>query len=297
MGTGEFAALTAAACWATASLLYGKTRLSASGMNFAKNVVATLAIVIHLVVVAKWQGRPSFSADVMAWKWLGLSGFVGIVVGDTCYFRSLQILGARKALIVSTTAPVFAALLGFLCLGEVLTAHVTFGILLTIAGVIYVVADRASAEESPGLFPGSTSSGVLFGLCGAVCQAVGGVCSKIGMKDCDALEAAFIRLAVSAVGAFLVVQYAGQLRQVIRDVLDRSLLKTFLPAVLLGTWLGIWLCQVAFKHSTVSIATTLLATTPLFVLPLVWLFSGQRISGRAIVGSLIAVVGIAFVVN
>lgn len=291
------AALAAAACWAMASLLYGKTQLSASGMNFAKNVVATVVILIHLLLVANWQGLTPFSADLSSWKWLGLSGIIGIVIGDTCYFRSLQILGPRKALIVSTTAPVFAAILGFFCLQEALTLQITLGIFLTTGGVVYVVADRTSSKEAPGLFPGSTFSGVMFGLLGSICQAVGGVCSKIGMQDCNALEAAFIRLAVSAVGAFLVVQYSGQLKPVLKSVLDRKLLKTFLPAVLLGTWLGIWLCQVAYKFSAVSVATTLLATTPLFVLPLVWLFLGQKISGRAIIGSLIAVAGIAFVVN
>ena len=168
---------------------------------------------------------------------------------------------------------------------------------MTTTGVIYVVADRKSGNESPGHFPGSTAAGVLTGIAGAVCQALGGVCSRIGMKECDSVEGAFIRLLISAVGAWVVLVFQRQLRDVIRRLCNRKLLKTFVPAVLLGTWLGIWLSQVAYKYTTVSIATTLLATTPLFVVPLVRLVYGYPITTRAIVGTLVAVAGVFLIVR
>ena len=304
MGTGQQAALAAAACWATASLLYGKIRLSALGMNLGKNVLATAILFVQLLVLASYQSESQtllsadlFSGDTNSGMWLALSGVIGIVVGDTFYFRSLQILGPRKALIISTTAPVFAAAFGFVFLGEVLDAVIITGVLLTTGGVMFVIADRKSANESPGLFPGSTQVGVMAALAAAVCQALGAVCSKIGMEHCDPVEAAFIRLFTAAVGVLAIVAFSGHLQDVCKRLYDKKLLQTFVPAVVLGTWLGIWLSQVAFKFTTVSIATTLQATTPLFIVPLVWLFNGHRISLRAVVGTLIAVAGVILVVN
>ena len=77
-----------------------------------------------------------------------------------------------------------------------------------------------------------------------------------------------IRLLVSAVGALLILIASRQLRSVLTAMNDRKVIKNFIPAVLAGTWLGILLCQVAYKNTTVSTATVLLATTPLFAVPL-----------------------------
>lgn len=201
MGIGEFAGLAAAACWASASLLYSGTRLSAWGMNCAKNVIAAAVLSVQLLLIAWFNSSALFNAGREAWLWLGLSGVIGIVIGDTFYFRSLQILGPRKALIISTTTPVLAAALGYAFLGESMSVMMLTGMIMTLSGVSYVVADRKSANESRGLYPGSTMQGVLAGIGGAVCQAFGGVCSRIGMRDCDGVEGAFIRLAVSALCA------------------------------------------------------------------------------------------------
>jgi drug/metabolite transporter (DMT)-like permease len=297
MGTGEIAALAAAAFWAAASLLYGKTNLSAWGMNFGKNVIASLILLVQLYVVSSLSGSGIFQADTHAWSWLSLSGVVGIMIGDTCYFRCLQILGPRKALIVSTTAPIFAAILGYVLLDESVTVTIAVGILVTTGAVVWVVADGRSADESPGLFPGSTIAGVVAGILGAICQAIGAVCSKIGMEGCDPVEAALIRLSVSAAGAFVIVAALGQLKSVTTKLADFGLLRRFVPAVIVGTWLGIWLSQVAFKHTSVSIAITLLATTPLFAIPLVRVFYGHRVSGVAVVGTVLAIVGVYLVVS
>ena len=296
MGIGEIAGLSAAACWASASLLYSGTKLSAWGMNLGKNILATVILLLQLMFLALMDSSPVFAAGRSAWWWLGCSGVVGIVFGDTFYFRSLQILGPRKALIVSTTAPVFAALLGYVFLAEVMSPVVFTGMAMTISGVIYVVAERKTSGEAPGLFPGSPLQGVLAGICGAICQAVGGVCSRVGMRECDGVEGAFIRLAVSAVGVFVIVMLQRNLSTTFRQLCDRVLLKKFVPAVLLGTWLGIWLSQIAYKQSTVSVATTMLATTPLFAVPLVRIFYGVRITWQAILGTVLAVAGVCLIV-
>ncbi len=297
MGIGESAGLIAAACWASASLLYSGTKLTAWEMNCGKNVIASIVLLVQLLVVAVVSSNTIFNANQLAWWWLGWSGIIGIVVGDTLYFRSLQILGPRKALIVSTTAPVFAAILGYALLGEAISVMVIVGMTLTVSGVAYVVADRKSANESPGLFPGSAAQGVLAGLGGAVCQALGGVCSRIGMRDCDGVEGAFIRLSVSAACIVVVIICQRRLKTVSSKLADRTLLRKFIPAVLLGTWLGIWLSQIAYKFSTVSVATTLLATTPLFAVPLVRIFYGYRITLAAVLGTVVAVTGVFLVVQ
>ena len=65
-----------------------------------------------------------------------------------------------------------------------------------------------------------------------------------------------------------------------------------LSAMIIGTYLAIWLQQVSFKMTEVAIAQTLLATSPLFGLG-IGLIAGEKITLRSVVGVVLATVGIA----
>jgi drug/metabolite transporter (DMT)-like permease len=306
MGIGETAALGAAIFWTVSSLYWGRVHLSALGINVCKNWLGSALILLHLFVLARLAGQPVLDAPLRSWGYLSLSGVVGIVIGDTCYFRSLQILGPRRALIIASTAPLFAAVLGWSILRESLGWLAMSGVMMTVAGVIVVVSDRRARQEAPGLMPGSLLAGTCCGVVSAVCQAGGGVFSKLGMTrtvdgatvtDCSALEATLIRLFVAAIVTLFVAIYQGELQRILRHAGKRPAVKLILPATITGTWLGIWLSQIAFKESPVAIAQTLLATCPLFAIPLVWYLYGHRATWYSIVGSAVALVGIYFTVR
>ena len=300
MGTGELAALAAAALWACSSLIYGHTPLSAWQINFGKNILASILLLVHLAVVASLFGQPMFSADLRTMTALAISSIIGIVIGDTFYFRSLQILGPRRALIVSTTSPLFATMAGWMVLGETLTWISFAGILLTLTGVAIVIAERGVAEESAGHFPGSASRGIAMGLIGAILNAGGATFSRLGTSGseslsiggCDPLEATVIRVCVAAAASVLVALGVGKLIATARRSFDPAALKCYLPAVICGPWLGIWMSQIAYKNSQLAIAITLTCTTPIFVLPLMWYFYGTQISVRGLIGTLVALVGV-----
>jgi drug/metabolite transporter (DMT)-like permease len=66
-----------------------------------------------------------------------------------------------------------------------------------------------------------------------------------------------------------------------------------LGATLLGPVTGIWLSLVAVRHTETGIAATLMATTPILILPLLAVVEKERVSARAIVGTVISVIGVA----
>jgi drug/metabolite transporter (DMT)-like permease len=298
MGIGEWAALAAAFFWTLSSLLWGKIRVSALGLNICKNFLAAALIGAHLLILQLLFRKPMLQMSSASIGWLATSGLFGIVIGDTLYFRSIQILGARRALMMATTSPLFAAALAWSLLGEQLQFVGILGIALTVLGVGAVVADRQATVENPGLFPGSTGWGIGLGLLAAVCQAIGGVLSKKGMADCDALEATLIRISVAALATLLIVIWQGQLRRLVQQVFRREVIRYLIPATILGTWLGIWLSQIAYKESSeVAIAQTLMSTCPLFAIPIVIFVYGHRVSRLAWAGTVVAIVGIFLAVK
>ena len=113
-----------------------------------------------------------YEADLATWLYLGGSALSGLVLGDTCYFRSLQILGPRRTLVVTTLVPPIGALCGWLLLSETLSWLAWGGIGLTVGGVIWVIREKSDQDESQGHFPGSTAAGVRFGLLACAGQAL-----------------------------------------------------------------------------------------------------------------------------
>ena len=297
MGIGEVAGLATAAVWATASLLYGRSRLNAWQMNLAKNVIAGSIFSLQILIIGLYHGDLRLHGNWSSICWLLASGVIGVTVGDTFYLRSLQILGPRLALIVSTAAPAFGGILGWLILGRPVTAILWIGMMTTVTGVIWVVSESRDNRESPGLYPGRLATGVVMGLLSALCQALGGVASILGMgpDGCTPLEASFVRISMAALVMILLTPQL--VVPTFRRVISAEVRLKLIPAVVMGTWLGIWLSQIAFNYSHVAIALTLQSTTPLFVLPMVWYFDSQRITYTVVAGTCMAVMGVALTVS
>ena len=228
-----------------------------------------------------------------AWIYLAISGIVGIAIGDTFYFRSLQILGPRRSLVVATTAPIFGAIIGWWMLDEYVPWWSLVGIMIAISGIATVVLDKRGRQESPGHFPGSEWAGVACGLIAAICQASGGAISKLAMQECGALEATFVRLLTAVLFGCLFLPFLKRFKLDVHQLFRVTNLRLLLPAAALGTWLGIWCSQIGFYYASVAIATMFMSTSPLFAIPLVRYFDGHRISAQAIWGTLIAVIGIS----
>ena len=303
MGIGEWAALAAALMWTCSSMIWGLINLPALTLNFFKNWIGVVLILIHMIVLAAIGSQTLFSAPIQSWSWLAISGVVGIVIGDTFYFRSLQILGPRKALMVSTTAPLFSAVLASLLLNESLAYTAMLGIVITVVGVVIVVSDRKATKEAPGLMPGNSSLGAMLGVLGAICQSVGGVFSKKGMVNlegepiCNAVEATFIRLVVAAIATTILIMLAKKARKHLANGIKLEMLRFLIPATAIGTWLGIWLSQIAYQKADVAIAQTLLATCPLFAIPIVWYSHKQKVTILAFIGTAISILGIYLTVR
>lgn len=303
MGIGEVAALSAAFLWTCSSLLWSRIHLSALTLNLFKNWIGVLLALIPILSAFLIHGESAQVAPLQSWIWLGLSGFIGIVAGDTFFFRSLQIIGPRLALMVATLAPLFSVVFSGLMLREYLGLISLSGVLLTIVGVFLVISERNVQSESPGLRPGRFRHGILLGIGAAGCQALGGVLSKMGMlspdgsERCSASDATLIRLLVSALACAIAFGFTRDWKSNIRQGFMPRMLKLLVPATALGTWLGIWLSQVAFQKSNVAIAQTLLATCPLFAILVLWFSQGKKATRTSIVGTAIALVGIYYAVR
>lgn len=277
---GHAAALGSAASWALGSILFGRIGLRASpqGMNLFKGLAGLVYLGAALLLVGL---EPM---DLRSFLFLGLSGLVGIAMGDTLFFASLVRLGPRPVVLLATLGPVFTVLGSVALLGERMAVAGWAGCALVLGGVSLVLWQGARTTDGPWRV---TLDGVLYGLAASLCMSAGILLAKVGVADLGALQGTFVRVAWAVAG---LLPWGARGLAPFRE---RRLLLQGLGAVSVVIFGGFWLSLVALKHLTASVATVLNSTEPLFILPLSALLLGQRVHLLEVLGAVAAVGGIA----
>lgn len=287
---GEIAALSGAILWAGAAVVYTRfgQLLSPLVLNAVKGTIAIALLLLTLAL----RGTGAGALDPSATGLLLLSGLVGIGIGDTAYFTSLNLLGARRTLLLETLAPLIAAFIALIWLGEQLNPLAWCGIALALAGVAWAIAERAPIEAAQN--PTVPWLGIGVGVFSALAQASGAVLARAALvnSDISPLWSALLRLSAGTLVLFPPIAIRRQLPQLLKPFQSRRLLLGLSLTAFISTYLGVWLQQTAFKFTAAGIAQTLLATSPIFVLPIA-LWQGEKVSLRAGLGAAIALAGIA----
>jgi len=295
---GELAALSASLCWAVGSHLIGRIGrlggVSAGSMNLGKCLVATLMFALTELLFA---GKLVPDVAPRAAAWLAVSGFVGLSLGDSAYFQAILELGVRRALLILSTAPIFVAIGGALWLDEPLGLRDSVAILIVLGGVVFVVREQDDAPPQPTAVeatPRRALLGILCGIGAALGQAAGNLTARAGMsKGVGSLDASFIRLSAGVLGLGIVLTLSRRLPLFLRPLARPRVIGAIAVASTVGTFCGIWFSQLALGHArSTAIASTLLSTSPIFALPLGRWLNAERITLRALSGTIVASAGL-----
>ena len=304
--TGELAALSGALCWALASIFFADIgiQVRAINLNIIKGILAGLMMVITLVA-GTVAGTDSLSLQTLSTiapdklSLLILSGVIGIAIGDSAYFGCLRRIGPQKGLMLESTAPVIAAVLALLLFNEHLLGTGWLGIWLTTVGVILVIRLSHSVRGY-----NNSMTGIALGLLAASAQATGIVLSRMALAggQVEPLASSLVRLTAGLIvmGCYIVVMQlcarpAGghqSLVDAVRLIFHHHLSRKLMYAVFIGTFVALWLQQIAVQHTSAGIAQTLMAACPLFGM-LFGVMQGQKQSAGVWFGLFLGLVGIS----
>jgi drug/metabolite transporter (DMT)-like permease len=298
---GELAALSAAGVWAIASVLFaqlGEAKIPPLVMNFIKCSIALglLWLTMFLMEGSVWPTTLT-DTELIA---LGVSGLIGLTIGDTAYFGALTRLGARRTLLFSTLGPPATAIMAWPVLDEPITLGMILGMFLTLGGIAWVILERTPSPNDDGtedagkpLLTKVELLGVAFAILSVLCQATGNILTKLGGAHISSLATSVVRLSFGVIGLSMIVGFTRYRSAVLLPFKRREYALKLLVATFLGTYLGIWLLVTGLQYASAGIAATLSSMSPVFILPIAAIFLGERLSARAIVGALVAVAGVA----
>ncbi len=288
---GELAALLTAGCWAVSALLFQQASRRAGSL--AVNLFKSFFALVFLSIYGHFARGLTFPSDATprAWAWLSLSGLIGFVIGDLLLFQAFISIGARISLLIFSLVPPITALIGWLMLGERLTLFNLLGMALTLGGIALVILERGGTNDKVRL--SHPLAGLLFAFGGSLCQAVGLVLSKFGMREYDPFAATQIRIITALAGFALVAVAFRQWFLVSQATRDRRAMQWIVVGSLFGPSLGVGLSLLAIQHTTTGVASTIMAIVPVLIIPPAVIFLKEKITLREVIGSLIAVIGVA----
>lgn len=297
---GETAAVCTSVLWTACSILFASAgrRIGPLSVNAYRIVMAMALLAAAHLAIYRTVVPPANQAQ---WFYMGLSGVIGLALGDFGYFGALVLIGPRRGVLLMSLAPIFSSITAYLVLGEVLATWDLVGMALALSGVSVVILEEPIDEREISKRPGHKLYGVLAGLGGSLGQGIGLVVSKYGMvvaggpgtPHLNPLSATLVRMVVAGCFVWLTVAVSGRLRGVLKARGDGQAMRRTFGGATSGPFLGVWLSMVAVTYTVAGVAATLMALMPVMVIPVLWFLYRQRTSLRGMVGAAVSVVGVA----
>ncbi len=291
--SGELVALLSALLWAVASVLLtiGAKRIHVVPLNLIRCVVSTA---FFWALLPFYGGLDALAAiPSSAWIWLVVSVLGLLVVGDSLYFRSMDLAGVSWAMPIANVNPLWAVLLASVFVGEPLTWALLLGALLVIGGVVLVSRSTRTADSTSPADPHARRTGLLLALLVSVLWATGQVALKPATAGIHSVVANSVRQPMGMLMLLGLSLFQGRWRQL--RTLDRKSWTVIIVASLVGTGVGSLLFILAIQTAGAGRTAVLTSTAPLLAMPFSVLWLHERPTRWTLVGTLLTSAGIALV--
>ena len=295
-----FFALGTSFCIALATLISAEVVKGVGGPMALSRWRMLIGFLMLAAIATALGGWSSISASHL--PLIVLSSLVAIVIADPALNAGIALIGARRTgLIFSLSAP-FAAILGFLVLGETLGLNQLIGCVLVACGIAFAVgfsgkpasgrdATRSGSVHAEVRLSGA---GVLLAVLAAFCQAVGILSMRPVMVDQpDPFAVMALRGLVAVIVLWAWYLCSPRTWKTGIPIPDGRTMARVSLGVLIGYVIGMSLLMIALTGTSVAVASTLSSMAPVAILPMLWLRTGSRFAWQAWCGALVTVLGIA----
>ncbi|PIW70756.1 MAG: hypothetical protein COW08_00295 [Ignavibacteriales bacterium CG12_big_fil_rev_8_21_14_0_65_30_8] len=289
---GEFFALLTAISWSGGSFSFAEAAQRVGSIQLNVNRVILASVFLSLTILVF---NFDYSISGYQFKYLVVSGIIGIVIGDTFLFSAYKNIGARLSMLLMSTAPIISTILAFIFLNESIGLTAIVGIAITISGIILVVLNSDNSLNTKYKI---TKIGIILGLLGAAGQAIGLVFAKEAFNsgELNGFVATFVRVFASVLFILPVTiifrKYKNPIKLYLND--PKAFLFTVVGTVF-GPFLGITLSLLAIKYTKIGIASTIMATVPVIMLPMSKYLHKEKFTWKIIIGTFMAVGGVAII--
>jgi len=283
---GEMSALLTALVWAVAVMLFRKSgeKVHPIALNLFKNGLALILILSTMWLFGQTLSRRASLGDYYL---LLLSGAIGLGIGDTLLFKSLNQIGAGLNAIVACLYSPFIIGLSMVWLGERLTALQIVGAAIVVLAVLSTTRKGALGNITRKDF----LWGTLWGVLATACVAVAAVMIKPVLNRSPLLWATQIRILGAIPTLGIIIAMHPLRRRVISSLGSPGSWGYTVGGSFAGQYGAMLLWLAGMKYAQASVASALNQTSTIWVVLLAALFLRERLSVQRIGAALAAVLG------
>ncbi|MCA0427053.1 MAG: DMT family transporter [Bacteroidetes bacterium] len=301
---GGGAALLTVLSWTigTFSFAHASRIANPGSVNRVRLLYAFLVLGLMNIFISGINPIQLFSIpEASHYIWFGLSGIVGLTLGDFFAFTAYHILGSRRTSLFSSFAPGAALLAGILLVNEQLSALGIVGMLISISGILLLTASRSEQQAVKEEGRGNFWKGIVYAALGAICQGLGLVLAKKGFNssstEINAIHATWIRMFIATVSVYAIGAFKTPLIAEFKSISYSSeRLKPVLLGTLFGPVIGVSLSLFSANLIEVSITQTILSLLPVSVTFASVFFFGEKINWKSYLAVAISIAGVIILV-
>lgn len=218
----------------------------------------SLALPLALYVLVKNPGILNLPGVIL----FIFSGILGPILGRFTFYTAINHVPITIASSIKITAPVFAAVIAFLVLGETLSMIAILGMLIIIFALYQL--SKAKNDASKKSTGNPLKLGITFALLSALSFAVGNVIRKFSLQYIDS---AALGLAISTLGSLIFYLIYLSIKGRFKELKETPSVarKNFILGGFFTT-IGTFCYFLALKTIPVAITVTLANTEPIFVM-------------------------------
>lgn len=287
---GESFAFITAVGWAVSSIIFELAAKRSDSLSV--NVIRLIMGIVFLGIITLFTKGMFLPMDSTAhnWTFLGISGAIGLFIGDMFLYEAYVLIGARICMLFMTLTPLIVGSFGFIILGEKMTLIQTVAMFITCSGILMVVLkpkNKNSSEETK-----LSSKGILFIILAVTFEALGNIFTKIGSAGYDSSSSTQIRM-ICAFGVFIVyITLKRRWKHIFRAFSDRKLM-IYIAGGTISATVGITFLVSAFNMINTGVASTISSISPVLVIPISMVVFKEKIKVKEIIGAFVSVAGIA----
>jgi len=244
--------------------------------------------------------------DSLGWRtfgWYFVSGLIGFGLGDVALYLAYERIGSRMTILLTfCLAPLFAASIEWLWLGNAIPGAQLLAAVVILVGVTLVVWSRPSKSLER---RGRVDVGVVCGVIAGFGQGCGAVISRKAHEveietgvEVHGISEAFQRVIPGLLVAWIAAVIWNKMRPGWHPKINwdgktrRTLWLWMLAAALFGPVIGVSFFQLALGSMESGLVLAVISLTPILLIPLAWAFENDRPTLLALIGGLIAVFGV-----
>lgn len=283
---GEALAITTAVTWAVAVILFKKSGESVHpiALNLFKDALSVVLFIPTLWILGLELFRDVPYTDYML---MLASGIIGIGLGDTLFFKSLNTLGAGLASIVDCMYSPSIIVLSIMFLNESLTVWQLIGATMIISAVL-----SAGLERSPGdIDRQRLLKGIGYGVAAQVMNGIGVVMIKPLLERSPVIWVTQWRLIGGTLVLLIVLGLWKNRKAVVDSLVHTRSWGYVLTGSVIGAYLAMMLWLGGMKYTQASTASALNQTSNIFVFILAAVFLREKVTPARTAGIVVAVMG------